>query len=842
MTINSTAKFFQENNLIRRTDLAELKGARLAIDAQNWVKLLQFNEPYHMAMGGIPLSLETVVDEEIEKLTRYDITPLFVFDGIKLPPPPQMNPDSKPLNSGVQTQGLEQYRSREEAWRLYQKNDYPAAKREFREAGSGVNSTGFIEGVIKCFRKRNIEFFRAPYLAWAQCAWFCGQKDRVASAVWGSEEILLFIGLVQYDKLILRLDFDKGIFEWVSLSEICDALGAQNNPQGQGVSVSQFIDCCILVGFRGGWIQGMSYTIDDSVVESLRDGISSSLGGIMQTGPHSLPATHFAQAFQDIAVVARDLIQFRSGPSLLEYKVRTFNLDTMYLDQVLEQFLRIKNLVLHHIILNMDCVGIPISMHNNTHPEKDRNYYGNSMMTMPQKNVINNIVPNNLHTIIGPRLPNLVYFILSIGLVSPQVIYNVVHNIMMDFLPTIDSYEYRDLLQKIVPLRTQIAYLLINPMVRKDEVYWKVVPHGGRRPVMSYIQWHTEKTIALHTPPELLLDDWDVTWKADIAASFPKDEKGQLVMNFCTVLQFAKCALKAAIPINVYGPPKQYNQFEEVVCVILLKSLDLLGYFTHPPQQKPLGSDESGTSLFAEALLDVHWWYAEQGVLFIELIRTGALNCQPFKPPYSNPSEMVTITLMTDPNVLLISRVLSIVPMNLKAEDWGSNIVVRDLCAFHVLFKSLYKTLRNLCEIIMMVMFMDNRVRPANMPMDSVTLFNELVQRLPFSDNTNTAMGIVVYYLLLRQHNAQGNTPQERWQTLQMEKIFPCCKDIRGDLSRAYGFWHEAIRVVVKLEKGSAMAGPLYQQFVDADRLLCNTMAAFSIPPFPRFPANPNPI
>ena len=194
---------------------------------------------------------------------------------------------------------------------------------------------------------------------------------------------------------------------------------------------------------------------------------------------------------------------------------------------------------------------------------------------------------------------------------------------------------------------------------------------------------------------------------------------------------------------------------------------------------------------------------------------------------------MVTITLMTDPNVLLISRVLSIVPMNLKAEDWGSNIVVRDLCAFHVLFKSLYKTLRNLCEIIMMVMFMDNRVRPANMPMDSVTLFNELVTHLPFSDSTNTAMGIVVYYLLLRQHNAQGlpvcassnpcvapvpivsnvtrslqdsmnrlffphtipagNTPQERWQTLQMEKIFPCCKDIRGDLSRAYGVSHHRL-------------------------------------------------
>jgi len=834
MTINSTAEFFKSHNLVRRNDLAELKGTRLAIDGHNWAKGLLFNEPYHMAMGGIPLSLHVVVDEALEKLAKYDIKPLFVFNGIKLPPAPPMNSDGKSVNTGVQTMGQDQYRRREEAWRLYQKNDYAASKREFKEAGSGTSGIDFLDAIVKYLRQRNVEYFRAPYLAWAQCAWFCGQKDRVASAVWGSEEILLFIGMVQFDKLILQLDFDKGIYEWVSLSEICNALGSGTPPST--VSVSQFIDCCILVGFRGGWIQGMSYSDEDNgfatsmEMDSLRDGIGSSIQGL----PHNPAAMHFAQSFRDIAQVARDLIHFRSGPSLLEYKVRTFQLDTMYLDQVLEQFLRIKNLVLHHIILNLECVAIPISMHNNTHPERDRNYYNNSMMTMPQSNIINNIVPNNLHTIIGPRLPNLVYFFLSIGLVSPQVIYNVVHNTMMDYLPTIDSYEYRDLLQKIVPLRTQIAYLLINCMMRKDEVYWKVVPHGGRRPVMSYIQWHTEKTIALHTPPELLLDDWDVNWRSDVADQMPKDEAGQPIINFCSVLPFAKCALKACVSVNVYGPPRTYSVFEEVVSVILLKSLDLLGYFTHPPQQKPLGNDESGTSLFAEALSDVHHRYSEQGVLFIELIRTGALNCVAFKPPYSHPNDLVTISLMTDPNVLLISRVLSIVPMSLKSEEWGSNIVVRDLCAFHVLFKSLYKTLRNLCEIIMMVMFMDNRVRPSNLPMDSMTLFNELSNRLPFSDSINTAMGIVVYYLLLRQHNAQGNSPQERWQTLQMEKIFPCCKDIRGDLSRAYGFWHEAIRVVSKLEKGSAIAQPLYQQFVDADRLLCNTMAAFNIPPYPR--------
>ena len=208
MALNSTGTFF--NKLVRRNDLAELKGTRLAIDANHWVENLEFVEPYHVAMGGIPLSLNTAVDAELEKLARYDIRPLFVFDGIKLPPAPPMNADSKPLNSGVQTLGVNQYRRREEAWRLYQKNDYASAKKEFREAGTAVPSSDFIEAVIKYFRQRNVEFFRAPYLSWAQCAWFCGQKDRVASAVWGSEEILLFIGLVQFDKLILRLDFDKG--------------------------------------------------------------------------------------------------------------------------------------------------------------------------------------------------------------------------------------------------------------------------------------------------------------------------------------------------------------------------------------------------------------------------------------------------------------------------------------------------------------------------------------------------------------------------------------------------------------------------------------------------------
>lgn len=91
MTINLTAEFFRNNKLVRKNDIAELKGTRLAIDGHFWIRNLQFNEPYQMAMGGVPLGLQTGIDAAIEKLTKYDIKPLFIFNGIKLPPAPPMN-------------------------------------------------------------------------------------------------------------------------------------------------------------------------------------------------------------------------------------------------------------------------------------------------------------------------------------------------------------------------------------------------------------------------------------------------------------------------------------------------------------------------------------------------------------------------------------------------------------------------------------------------------------------------------------------------------------------------------------------------------------------------------
>eukprot|EP00997_Jenningsia_sp_PLL12_P003339 NODE_161_length_2329_cov_77.548246_g139_i0.p1 GENE.NODE_161_length_2329_cov_77.548246_g139_i0~~NODE_161_length_2329_cov_77.548246_g139_i0.p1 ORF type:complete len:604 (-),score=190.40 NODE_161_length_2329_cov_77.548246_g139_i0:236-2047(-) len=601
-------------------------------------------------------------------------------------------------------------------------------------------------------------------------AWLCSDADRVCSAMYGSEELLMFMGSTNCDRLITNFDHKKRTFGWVSLNECCTALS---------LSVSQFLDCCILVGFE----ESVMPTLDMSDGEKF----------------NQLPA--------DIQAIAPDLEKL-TGPILLESN----STDEKYLDQLLVQFLRIKNFILHHVVLTSECLAVMLSSHN-----IDKS----GLQTSPR--IVNNIQPHNLHQVHGPRLPNLVYYFLSMGLISSSVISNVVHNRMMEYLPDIDSIEYRELLQKIVPLRTQIAYLLINCMMRKDNEYWKVHHHGGGRAIMTYVQWYNEKVISLHTPPELLLDDWELT-QIDIETQMPQ----QGALNFCTVLPFSNRALKSSQThaiVHTPGPVPTYSHPDEIMCVILLKSLDLLGYFTHPPHQKPNGTDESGTSLFAEALRMVDWNFAEHCVLFIELLRTGALHCQPFITPES-PVITAPITNVTfDSSTLLISRVLSIVPMRLAQREWGSNVLVRDLCAFNVLFRSLYRTLRNLTEVIMLVLFLDGRV---NMSQEHDNqLFENLVQRLPFSNSINMAMGIVIHYLLMNHERAKGNTPMERWNSLRMEETFPCCLDIRNDLERANHFWRQASQVVSRLESGNAIAGRLCSEFAEASTLLTTVMSKF---------------
>jgi hypothetical protein len=70
--------------------------------------------------------------------------------------------------------------------------------------------------------------------------------------------------------------------------------------------------------------------------------------------------------------------------------------------------------------------------------------------------------PNDLHDIIGHRLPNALYFYLTQGLINPQVINTLLSGYLIEFSPLCngETKDYKNLLKDLLPLRTQTLHFL----------------------------------------------------------------------------------------------------------------------------------------------------------------------------------------------------------------------------------------------------------------------------------------------------------------------------------------------------------------------------------------------
>eukprot|EP01006_Ploeotia_vitrea_P065876 TRINITY_DN93959_c0_g1_i1.p1 TRINITY_DN93959_c0_g1~~TRINITY_DN93959_c0_g1_i1.p1 ORF type:complete len:856 (-),score=59.81 TRINITY_DN93959_c0_g1_i1:88-2622(-) len=817
MPVNSLSQYLREQMIVKESDLQDLRGTKLAVDAHHWLKEVvapRFNEPWHSVMSGIPLTFEKVIDEEIKRFTSHDIWPVFVFNGVSV-----CRWVGQAWERHVQTHTTDLYAKREEAWQKYKTGDFQSAKRAFANASSGsvVTSTDFLAALLAYFRKKGTQFCRAPYLSWPQMAYHVSPREQLVHQMWGSDECLLFMGLVQVDRLILSVNFERRKFNWCSVTDICTRLGH--------ITHSQFVDCCILSGFSSEYIQSMQWN-------------TSPVGDDAHGSPL---ANALKQEFKSIPDTARALQQLqgcnRWGWELLMMKFHMLTssgelpIPDGYTAHLRDQFMKIKNLIHHHVVISSDGTPVTMSFHNAQQPPPGRSY-------PPPPFPINNVIPFDLDNIIGPKLPVIVYYLLSGGYVGTQVLDNIVHNVMVEYIPNIDSQEYRDFLQKIVPLRTQIAFLLSTCLAKYDEQYWKAktLGGGGSRNAMDCIQWHMDLT-PLNTPPELYLDDWELTWTKEVDQALKTKSTGDAVINFKTIMRFNTLALKS---VPSCPTSKTYNNFQETVSVILLKTLDLLGYFTHPQQQHPIGKEDSGKSLFAEALDYVDIKFAEHGLLFIELLRTSALTASPIAPPSNEsvqPGGRMPITPIvstdsisnqTESSVLLLTRVFSLLPCTLEAGDgWQSNKINRDVCAFHVLVRSISKTLRNLSEVVLTVLLLENRMKVLNHdPAANLqTLLNQVVDQLPFGKPCDTALGLVMYHILQHHqsnpmnHN-QKQSPKEQWEQLRLATVFPNCTNPRHDLQQATEFWHDANRIVEKLAGAQAVAQDFQAKFQAASKLL----------------------
>merc|ERR1719326_752477 len=116
-----------------------------------------------------------------------------------------------------------------------------------------------------------------------------------------------------------------------------------------------------------------------------------------------------------------------------------------------------------------------------------------------------------------------------------------------------------------------------------------------------------------------------------------------------------------------------------------------------------IASEDGGMTVLGNVLKDTPKNYQEPCLVALEMMKFGILSGEPFDAAVADrpfpeqvnyPSTPVEATVKA---TLLLSRVMSLVPMKLKNDMWNADVDF-DLAAFHSLVRILKRTLRQLTE------------------------------------------------------------------------------------------------------------------------------------------------
>jgi len=116
------------NNLVESSQLEELRGTRVGIEAADYLRQrildhISNKEPLVPALGGLPLGFNSHIGDDLKKFKAFDITPFFVFSGLDIAKQDNLFQQRR---QGAGTNAA--------AWHLYDGHHAEKAVRQFGES------------------------------------------------------------------------------------------------------------------------------------------------------------------------------------------------------------------------------------------------------------------------------------------------------------------------------------------------------------------------------------------------------------------------------------------------------------------------------------------------------------------------------------------------------------------------------------------------------------------------------------------------------------------------------------------------------------------------------------
>lgn len=623
------------------------------------------------------------------------------------------------------------------AWTYLAKGQKSEAQKCFAVSTSRINGD-FVYVIFHHLRAKGYECLQAPYFAGAQLAHLAEQG--VVSTVFGPPGLLLY----GVQSVVMHLNFSTSTFDWVDLERVLDKWQ---------ITRDQFVDACMLAGTE--------YCL---------------------TYPY-LNLGHFQPQMPGRFNFDAAVYIIKQAP-LINW-MQTFPTEEMKNDHV-DGYCICKVLVQNSPVLHLQDHTIrPLGA-------------GSSGSGPPQ-------VPVDFRTIMGDKFPNSLYYLLLNGIISHKLPHALAKGEWTDkSQPLVDTFEFRDLLVNVKDYRETALGLIARHLHAKFRTrkilcmaFWD--PHRVRT-VLSGGEGGVPLPLDARTMTPLIQSNlkWNIA-KDQVEKELRRQNVQKVDFRFCLRWHARECQNDGPLVrgLNEEGMPTcsdDLNSLAALVHFMVLENLDLI-------------DRESGSvTVLGDVLKECPIRLQEPCLVALEMMKFGCLSAEPFDAAqqerpfpeqvnYPKPNDIDARTKA----IFLLSRVMSLVPMRLKADMWNADVEF-DLTAFHSLVRVLKRTLRQLVEASLTSILLRDLSRVKKLPASFMCSspkkedHTQTAAVLPAFMLPRACMGIVVKHFLDYREE-----PQNFGRRLQ-EK-FSCCMQPVEDLKVAFAFWDDFTRCVTSIAK-----------------------------------------
>jgi len=418
-------------------------------------------------------------------------------------------------------------------------------------------------------------------------------------------------------------------------------------------------------------------------------------------------------------------------------------------------------------------------------------------------------VPYDFSQIMGEQLPSSLYYLILNGVISHKLPQALAKGEWLDkSQPLVDTKEFRDLIVDLSDYRQRalglIARHLHASFSKKSIVcraFWE--PHPGRLPPQGAVQGEQRVMYPKRLKRGLR---WRITSEA-VEREMRRQEVDKVDFKFCLQWHAHEFLSEGQLyeDLKKYGDSSFSNDMNALAALVHLTLLEHL----------ELVADDGEMTVMGNVLKDCPRHFQEPCLVALEMMKFGVLSGEPLEPALAArpfPEQVNYPKSPADPwtkSVLLLSRVMSLVPMKLKNDMWNADVDF-DLAAFHSLVRLLKRTLRQLTEASLSSILLKDLSRAKLLPPGFMCAsprredHTQTPALLPTFMLPRACMGIVALFFL-----RYAGDPAAFQKELTVR--FPCCAQPREDLRGAFHFWDDLRRCVDEI------AEPLGAEELSAD-------------------------